>query len=119
MAANSPRPSSPATLAPGTVITVATPYYFEVIVPASDIPRVQREFARLADLVRAALPDAAVVTVTASMGVTVSDPGGAPLDLSALPWSVADAVVDFLGPGCWLLPGPGVRGSAVWAAWKG
>lgn len=95
----------------------ASPFVFEIVVPREDVERVRSALRQLAAQARESLPDAAVVVVSAGLGVSVWTAQGEALDLTPLPWDAVDALTALLGTGCWLLPGAGVRGSEVKAAW--
>lgn len=100
------------------MVRAALPFVFEIVVPREDIKRTQTELQQLAAQVRLGLPDAAMVVISTAMGVSVLTAQNEALDLSALPWEVVDALTTLLGTGCWILPGPGIRGSEVKAAWQ-
>lgn len=93
------------------------PFVFKIVVPYEDVEQVQADLRHLAERVRTSLPDAAVVVVSARLGVSVFTAQGDALDLTTLPWDAVDALTALLGTGCWTLPGPGIRGSEVKAAW--
>ncbi|MBZ9715845.1 hypothetical protein [Deinococcus multiflagellatus] len=93
-------------------------FRFELVVPREQVAQVQRQWRQLADALRSVLPEAMTVMVSTDAGLSVWSADEEVLDVSRVPWPTAQALIDLLGVGYWLLPGPGVRGSEVRPAWE-